>query len=166
MPCTEFEEFILPRCLKLEELWPCIITKALMKLYYFKINQRSYVVDKVGDGSLLYSILGYVPEKIDIETSYSYISKCLPYIYQDNLFTSKHKLALCYNSKQAYDNLKKLDIQKKIIGENLSNSESVPSLFGSAIPSDKVTQISSKPRFTMACNQSSPIKLRSELSSK
>ena len=36
MPCTKYDEFLLPKCESLEELWPALITKALIKLYFPK----------------------------------------------------------------------------------------------------------------------------------
>lgn len=157
MPCTEYEEFIFPKCAKLEELWPCILTKALIKLYYFKVNHKSYIIDKIGDGGILYSLLGYVSEKIDIETNYSYISKCLPLIYKEEIFQSKHKIALALNSKQAFDNLKRLDIKKRL-GDNSVSS------CGSQLLESSINR-SAKHRITAGSNPSSPIKLRTQLSS-
>jgi hypothetical protein len=64
MPCNKFDEFYLPRCDYLEELWPAILTKALIKLYSYKIVSSSF--KECGDFEPLYALTGYVPEKINL----------------------------------------------------------------------------------------------------
>jgi hypothetical protein len=64
MPCNKFDEFFLPKCENLEELWPAILTKALIKLYSYKIVSNSF--KECGDFEPFYALTGYVPEKINL----------------------------------------------------------------------------------------------------
>ena len=66
MPCNKFDEFFLPKCENLEELWPAILTKALIKLYSYKIVSNSF--KECGDFEPFYALTGYVPEKINLYT--------------------------------------------------------------------------------------------------
>ena len=54
-----FENF-LPQCGSPYELWPMILTKALIKLYSYKYKCNSYEKDEVGDCSILYSLTKYI----------------------------------------------------------------------------------------------------------
>ena len=54
-----FETF-LPQCSSPLELWPLILTKALIKLYSYKYKCESYEFDEVGDCSILYSLTKYI----------------------------------------------------------------------------------------------------------
>jgi len=70
MPCSKFDEFLLPRCENLDELWPAILTKAIIKLFSYKTNKMRYAKEKfyseVGDISILYSLTGFVPEHLNL----------------------------------------------------------------------------------------------------
>lgn len=155
MPCTEFEEFIFPRCTKLEELWPCLITKALVKLYFFKIGKRNYIIDKIGDGSILYSLLGYTTERLEMDTDYSSITKTMTAIFEHDSFANRQKFAMCINTKQTFENL----------SQKLGKSDSRASYVNDEA-SQKSAHRPSKQRLTAGSNPSSPIKIRTQLSSK
>ena len=94
MPCTEHEE-----------LWPCILTKAIVKLLYFKINKKSYIKGKIGDGAILHALLGYTTENIDLETNFTNNKTLLSRIYTENYYLNKNKYVLCYNNRQALDRI-------------------------------------------------------------
>lgn len=70
MPCSKFDEFLLPRSENIEELWPALLTKAIMKLYSYRSNRIKYMKEKwsneVGDISFLYSLTGYIPEHLNL----------------------------------------------------------------------------------------------------
>lgn len=70
MPCTTYEEFLLPRCESIEELWPAILAKALIKLFSYRTSKMKYTKEKyaneVGDISFLYSLTGYIPEHLNL----------------------------------------------------------------------------------------------------
>ena len=58
-----FQTF-LPQCDSPLELWPMILTKALIKLYSYKYKCEPYEKDEVGDCSILYSLTKYVGIKL------------------------------------------------------------------------------------------------------
>jgi len=70
MPCSIYDEFLLPRCDAIEELWPAILCKAIMKLFSYRSNRRKYMKEKwyneTGDISVLYSLTGLVPEHLNL----------------------------------------------------------------------------------------------------
>ncbi len=71
MPCTKFDEFLFPRCESIEELWPALLTKAICKLYSYKVNKIKFLRDKTvpyenSDVSVLYSLTGFVPEHLNL----------------------------------------------------------------------------------------------------
>lgn len=82
IPCNSSEDFILPRCESIDEIWPGLITKALLKLYSYKFKHGTY--NELADLSFIYSILGLYVEKIPMN---SYRIK-----YMDNYFIeNKHE---------------------------------------------------------------------------
>ena len=59
MPLSFRDEYFLPKCDSLEELWPALLTKALMKLYSYKIISSKF--QEIGDPEPFYALTGYVP---------------------------------------------------------------------------------------------------------
>ena len=59
MPLSERDEYFFPKCQSLEELWPAILTKALLKLYSYKIISNKFC--EIGDPEPFYALTGYVP---------------------------------------------------------------------------------------------------------
>ena len=55
---TTFEPF-LPQSELPYEIWPLILTKAIIKLYSFKYRSDNYEFNEVGDNSILYSLTKY-----------------------------------------------------------------------------------------------------------
>ena len=64
IPVSENYEYFLPKTEKLEELWPVILTKALLKLYSFKIISNSFY--EIGDPHPFYALTGYVPSLLNL----------------------------------------------------------------------------------------------------
>lgn len=62
MPCTANEEFLLPKCEKIDIIWPHVLTKALLKLYSYQYQSYDYVNEEVGDLSVVYALTGYIGE--------------------------------------------------------------------------------------------------------
>ena len=60
----ETYETFLPQCESPFELWPMILTKAIIKLYSYKYKCDSYEQDEVGDCSILYSLTRHVGVKL------------------------------------------------------------------------------------------------------
>lgn len=72
MPCNYFEEFLLPRCDSIEELWPALLTKALLKLNSYKLTKneegrKNSNFNEVGDISILYALTGKIPEHLNLD---------------------------------------------------------------------------------------------------
>ena len=59
MPLSDRDEYFFPKCESLEELWPALLTKALLKLYSYKIISSGF--KEVGDPEPFYALTGYIP---------------------------------------------------------------------------------------------------------
>ena len=59
MPLSIKDEYFFPRCDSLEELWPALLTKALLKLYSYKIISNNF--EEIGDPEPFYALTGYIP---------------------------------------------------------------------------------------------------------
>lgn len=69
MPCNRNFEFILPQCENLEELWPAIFFKGLLKLNTYKIRHPSYYYnEEFMDTSLIYSLTGMQVITLDLNS--------------------------------------------------------------------------------------------------
>jgi len=66
MPCNKNEEPLLPKCENWEELWPAIITKAILKLFSYKFSTYTKPESIIGDIQILYALTGSFAELIDI----------------------------------------------------------------------------------------------------
>ena len=64
MPTDKYDKFFLPRCENLEEIWPALITKAIFKLYSYKIVSNTF--KECGDFEVFYALTGYIPEFVDL----------------------------------------------------------------------------------------------------
>ena len=59
IPLSIKDEYFFPRCDTLEELWPALLTKALLKLYSYKIISNNFC--EIGDPEPFYALTGYIP---------------------------------------------------------------------------------------------------------
>ena len=67
MPCSEKGQPILPRTCDHNEIWPQLLMKALLKVYSYKwYSQNCQYDNEIGDGSIVYSLTGLIPETIPI----------------------------------------------------------------------------------------------------
>lgn len=98
MPCTKYEDFLLPKCENLDDLWPAILTKALIKLYSYKFNTINYYYNEVGDCSIIYSLTGYIGEKLKF--SEDLLLDLCKMVLKDEVFFNKQKFLLCYNHNE------------------------------------------------------------------
>ena len=89
-----FENF-LPQCTSPYELWPLILTKAIIKLYSYKYKCESYERDEVGDCSILYSLTRYIGIKLPYNKFIKYLT---------NLQEIKNKQLLNSNKKNKNNN--------------------------------------------------------------
>lgn len=141
MPCSEHEELIIATTDNLNELWILLLTKAIIKLYYYKCNKDNYIQSKIGDGAILYSLLGYASVNIGLESLFKNI-KLLNHLikYNDNqikvlnnkkINSNKKFHVICYNSIQDISNIsndiiknkkRKIIKNKDLLNTNLSNT--------------------------------------------
>jgi len=68
MPCDGKKKLMLPRTVQNYEIWPHLLVKALLKVYSYKwFHPSAYFDREVGDGSIVYSLTGLVPEHFSIK---------------------------------------------------------------------------------------------------
>ena len=56
------------------EIWPLILTKALIKLYSYKYKCDKYEQEEIGDTSILYSLTKYIGVKLSNNTFFDYLN--------------------------------------------------------------------------------------------
>ena len=61
---------LFAKSVKETEIWPIILTKALIKLNSTRWNDEKAKEIEVGDGSIIYALTGYVPEIINLSSNY------------------------------------------------------------------------------------------------
>ena len=69
-----FEPF-LPQCDSYYELWPLILTKALIKLFSYKYRSQHYDNYEVGDISILFSLTSYIGIPLSKDYLYSFLKQ-------------------------------------------------------------------------------------------
>ena len=58
----------MPRTTYNYEIWPHILVKALLKVYSYKwFDKSAYYDNEVGDGSIVYSLSGLIPESLSFK---------------------------------------------------------------------------------------------------
>lgn len=67
IPCTKSGEGLIPRTENSEEMWPAIITKALLKLFSYKFKSILYSNQEIGDLHIINALTGYIPEQINFD---------------------------------------------------------------------------------------------------
>jgi len=123
MPCTKYDEFLLPKSEMINELWPALITKALIKLYSHKFSGAS---EEIGDSSIFYSLTGYVGEKISFTNPLfikeEAITNMLNNIIKDENYKNHQPILLAYakivHDKNTY---KDSESKHKIIEKKMSS---------------------------------------------
>ena len=109
-----FEAFF-PQCDSPLELWPMILTKALIKLYSYKYRCEPYTKDEIGDCSILYSLTKYIGIKLP---SYKFIK------YLNNLQDIKTKQISNDNNKREIDEINESNEKAdNILLNNKNNTE-------------------------------------------
>jgi len=96
IPCNKNEEFFFPRCDKFEEIWPALLTKAILKLHTYK--RMSKYSEEVVDLAIIYSLTGYIVEKLPINSAR--IPKLEKYLQSNSNYLNKHKLIACMAWKE------------------------------------------------------------------
>ena len=66
---------LLPQCSSEYELWPLILTKAIIKLFSYKYRSDYYEYNEVGDNSILYSLTQYIGIELPSNKFYSFLDQ-------------------------------------------------------------------------------------------
>jgi hypothetical protein len=66
MPCDFKSKLMFPRTIESMEIWPSLLLKAILKVFSYKWYPSGRYDPEVGDGSILYSLTGLIPEKIEL----------------------------------------------------------------------------------------------------
>lgn len=68
MPCAATGLPIFPRTCEPDEIWPQLLMKAIMKVYSYKWFASAQYDGEIGDGSIVYSLTGLIPEHVPVES--------------------------------------------------------------------------------------------------
>ena len=117
MPCNINGEYIFPRCEDLSELWPALLTKALLKLNIYKVKHPFYSkFEENVDTSYIYALTGYHTEIIQNLNQETEIKNLLYTNLNDENYLNKKKYILCLNLLgQKRENEKKEKFYEDII---------------------------------------------------
>ena len=98
MPCNENGEFLFPRCEELGELWPALLTKALLKLNIYKVKHPFYSkYEENVDTSYIYELTGYHTQILQDINQELEIQNLLSTNLNDDNYLNKKKYILCLN---------------------------------------------------------------------
>ena len=133
IPCSKDGEFIFPRCEYLNELWPALLTKALLKLNVYKVKHPFYTkYEENVDTSYIYALTGYHAEMVENLKDDAKLIDTLMNNLNDDVVLNKKKYILCLNlldNKTSDENIyyeeavKKMEIDtKKIQNETIDNT--------------------------------------------
>ena len=65
IPCDSRSKPLFARTSNCQELWPQLLMKALLKVYSYNwFSESSQYEKEIGDGSIIYSLTGLIPEYI------------------------------------------------------------------------------------------------------
>jgi len=65
VPCDNRSKPLFARTSNPHEIWPQLLMKALLKVYSYKwFSESSQYEKEIGDGSIIYSLTGLIPEYI------------------------------------------------------------------------------------------------------
>jgi hypothetical protein len=131
MPCGKYDEFLMPKCEMLEEMWPALLTKAIFKLFSYRFKSANFVYEETGDAAVIYALTAYVGEKIlldltqlenmgytsskdlktnlandEYEMEHNKTIKIIKNILNDDYFKHSQKFLIGFNSSISLDNPK------------------------------------------------------------
>lgn len=96
MPCSDKGQPILPRTTDYNEIWPQLLTKALLKVYSYKWYSANCQYDsEIGDGSVVYSLTGLVPERVAVK-DLNQAQQLLRQHLSDEFYFGKKTYLTCY----------------------------------------------------------------------
>ena len=122
MPCNINGEFIFPRCENLCELWPALLTKALMKLSIYKVKHPFYSnYEENVDTSYIYALTGYHTQKLQNIDKESDIQNLLYTNLNDDNYLNRKKYILCLNLLQHKKESETKEIKEKYYEDIIQN---------------------------------------------
>ena len=128
MPCNINSEYILPQCEAIEELWPALFFKALLKLYIYKIRHPFYYFnEEFMDSNIIYSLTGMQVITLDLNMKFvSLLKNNFIITEENNKDKNEKKYFALYNKKSTkFMNLNKsksyFDIQNEYDFKNHLN---------------------------------------------
>ena len=92
-----FESF-LPGCQNVNELWPLILTKAIIKLYSYKYRMLYYENNEIGDISIIYSLTKLMGINLNNDLLFSFLKNL-----ENNNIKNLNDLILSNNNEFNYD---------------------------------------------------------------
>jgi hypothetical protein len=100
IPCTAKGHPFFPRTTNPNEIWPQLITKAILKVYSYKwFSENSQFDPEIGDGSVVYSLTGLIPQHIKIKDLEHAKELFREFLSDDHFFGKKsYVTAYCENS--------------------------------------------------------------------
>jgi hypothetical protein len=97
MPCDNRGKPILARTINILELWPQLLMKAILKVYSYKwFNEHSHFDKEVGDGSIIYSLTGMIPEHIKITDFHGESMPLFRNMLSDDYYFGRKTFLTCY----------------------------------------------------------------------
>jgi hypothetical protein len=97
MPCDYRGKPILARTINILELWPQLLMKAILKVYSYKwFNEHSQFDKEVGDGSVIYSLTGMIPEHISIKDFHNESMPLFRNMLSDDHYFGRKSFLTCY----------------------------------------------------------------------
>ncbi len=124
MPFNEYDDLKTAKCEILEELWPPILTKAIIKFFKYKFINTNNSYDEIGDFHIIYALTGYLGERIMLKNLNANGSPLLNKNNWSNRSLSNIKI-LENNSKRDKNNKEKKLLKNKFFDCNDSlNNES------------------------------------------
>lgn len=121
MPCDAKGHVMLPYSENRFEIWPALLTKAIMKLYGYQWAYNDNCESEVGDPAIVHALTGLLPEKVDLTNFQSEKWQLLKRLLSDDHYFNKKTYVTGYCMSDFNSTLPSLG--KYIKGEEKSGTE-------------------------------------------
>lgn len=132
MPCNSKGHIMLPHTENSFEIWPALLTKAILKLYGYQWTYPDNSENDVGDPSIVHSLTGLLPEKVDLSNFQSEKWPILRRLLSDDHYFTKKSYVTGYCMPDFAPSLP--SISKYFKPEEKNASESVSGESSSTVP--------------------------------
>ena len=151
MPCDNKKKLMFPRTINSFEIWPQILLKALLKVYSYKwFSPQAQFDQEVGDGSIVYSLTGLIPESIKITDFERDAMEIFRKNLSDDHYFNKKTYVTCYCDNEfrpklpsQATTLKKIDFGPNAPGDKGNSAQDKSSLDVDSEPSSGMSVTSS-----------------------